>query len=154
MPASELKFTGAVTSYLRAAGWSETRWTDVTESMQYLVERGYSVHSFAEEALVNLSGLEFDLPDGGISWLAFDTRGAIRFITLKDKARVERLVGESISPIGHGGGFVLFLAPSGRAFLLQDEWFCLIRFRSLNDLLHFVFTADQSTCEEIPLGDE
>lgn len=148
-----LQFEQGVAQRLRDAGWSESRQVDVADATRYLSEHGFRVHPFAVAAFGNLGGLEFDLPEGGISWLAFDTRGAARFLTPEGVARAEEIVGETLSPIGHGGGYAVLLAPSGRAYLLHDEWLCLIGCPTLNGLLHTIFTGDRTGCEDFPLGE-
>ena len=146
-----LQFEEGVVQRLRDAGWSESRQVDVTDATQYLTKHGFRVHPLVVEAYGNLGGLEFDLPEGGISWLAFDMRGAARFLTPEGVARAEEIVGEALSPVGHGGGYALLLAPSGRAYLLQDEWLCLIGCPTLTGLLHTIFTGDRAGCEDFQL---
>ncbi|MGL6095841.1 MAG: SUKH-3 domain-containing protein, partial [Fimbriiglobus sp.] len=149
-----LQFEEGVAQRLRDAGWNESRQVDVAETTQFLFKHGYQVHPLAAAALRNLGGLEFNLPEGGISWLTFNTAGEAGFVTREGVAMTQGIVGEGLTPIAHGGGYVILLTPSGRAYLLQDDWFCLIGCSTLNGLLHTIFTGDQTGCEDYPLGEK
>ncbi len=137
---------------LQEVGWSEGRRVDTSEFISFLRKLRLPVNPLARQAMENLAGLRLDLPEGGTSWLSFDPREAV--FTTEYVSRVENIVNANdLTPIGAGGGYVVLVSAEGQAFLLQDEWLCLIGFDTIGDLLYFAFTGNQTVCHEFALDE-
>jgi hypothetical protein len=146
------RFSEFVAGRLRNAGWSEFRHVESRQVIEYFTKKGFAVHPLAQQVLNNLGGVRFDLPNGGIGSLTFGAPEAVRFLTTQGIARIQELVGEPLSPVGHGGGYSLLLSPTGAAYLLHDEWFCLIKSETLDEMLFCVFTGDRENCKDIDIS--
>lgn len=136
-----------VTRKLRECGWSEDRYVNTAQQVDFLSKLHININPLARAAMRNLCGLQIELPNGGISRLIFDPVAAV--FSRDYVNRVERIVDcTGLTPIGAGGGYVILLAPHGQAFLLQDEWLCLIGFETLGDLIYFAITGNQTVCHD------
>lgn len=144
-----LKQHPLVVRQLVGAGWSEDRSVNIGEQVAFLQKFGFSINGLARQAMRNLGGLSFELPNGGIARVMFDPREGV--FAPDYVARVEEEVGVSgLTLIGAGGGYLILLAANGQAFLLQDEWLALIGFETLGDLLYFAISGNQTVCHDYP----
>lgn len=145
-----LKQHPLVVRRLLEAGWSENRSVNISEQVAFLQKFGFPINALARQAMRNLGGLCFQLPEeGGICRVVFDPREGI--LAPDYLARVEEVVGtKDLTLIGAGGGYLILLAPDGQAFLLQDEWLALIGFETLGDLLYFAISGNQTVCHDYP----
>jgi hypothetical protein len=142
-----MHFDSDIQSVLTSQGWTTSRSVDCSEALKFLAKFDFIVVPAAETALRNLFGLQFELSAGSISRLVFDPRQAV--FSPDYVSRVAEFAGEPVTLIGAGGGYLVMMTQTNRAFLLQDEWFCLLGFESLSHLLRFAFFDDRSVAEEL-----
>jgi hypothetical protein len=123
---------------LRTVGWHEGRRVETAAIRSFLRGRGFEVSSLADCFLSNFHGLRLRPLDGPLSFLAFDVYEEVGWIEEEDKPFLAALDPEPLCPIGHGGGVLLFLTPSGKMILLNDQWFTYRRIPKLFEAMDYI----------------
>lgn len=139
---------------LRTSGWTEHRQIDTCDLKRFLESRGVTVSAAAEDFLREFHGLRLIPPDGGLSFVHFDVHEQLGFMEKGELQAFETLVKESLCPIGVGGRFLLFIAPSSKVFFLHDEWLLYLHVQSAAYALEVICWRDAKNYETIWLSDD
>jgi hypothetical protein len=108
---------------LRTAGWNEGRTVDVEPVKSLLERRGFALSPVAAEFLGRFHGFKTRSTNrGGLSFIDFDVPYAVGGIEDEDKPFIDALAEAPLTPVGHGGGALLFLTADGEMVVLNDQW--------------------------------
>jgi hypothetical protein len=151
MKAGIFEISESLGERLTAGGWRVDRDMEVAGYIEAWTNRGVAVNDHAKRILASFGGLEFRMPNGGITAIAFDPKLALRTLLPIDLEYLMRIIQEPVCPIGRGGGYYLLVTPSGKILLLQEDWFCLFFADSLGGMLDLLFDKKQDRCTEVQL---
>lgn len=119
---------------LESFGWSRDRSVDVSDVEAFIQNRGFVVTTLGREFLRSFHGLKFVLPPRqGLSFVNFDVPEELGWLTNEDLPYLDRLAGDRLCPIGHGGGNLLFLSQRDEMLLLSDQWLGFSKLSNLYD---------------------
>lgn len=139
---------------LRSHGWRDGRQVDISAIEAFLQSKKIEVSRVAADFLREFSGLHLQLPNGGLSAVNFDVHEEMTFLEEGELARLQSLVGQPLCPVGLGGRFLLFMAPSGEMVFLHDEWLLYLRARNVHDAFEVIRTLEFKGHETIMLSDD
>jgi hypothetical protein len=151
MPKFQLSET--VLPILRAHGWHEERQVDVGEIVAFLKNNGIDPSPTATAFLQAFNGLRLQLPNGGLSAVAFDVFEEMQFLEVGELVELESLVNQSLCPVGLGGRFLLFIASSGEVVFLHDEWLMYLRAKNFTDAFEVICVPEFKDYETVMLAD-
>ena len=148
------RFTPAVLSVLREAGWSEGRRADTAASSEaFLREWGFAIQRVVADVIREFDGLKC-LAEDTQSWLDFDVRGALRWNLPWQTPAFGSVIGQPLCPVAHGNGCILLLTASGEVVWLKDDWLGYVREESLPFALDTHFRADYGQTKWVDLDEE
>jgi hypothetical protein len=108
---------------LRTAGWNEQYVGGIEDVDSYLEIGGFNMTPVAREFIGEFHGIKLRVQNlGGLSFVHFDVFEEMGWIEEADRPFLDALVRAPLFPIGHGGGTLLFLTPTGEMILLNDQW--------------------------------
>jgi len=130
---------------LVAAGWDPDRVVDTIAVEKGIEEYGYHVNAHAKEFLRVFHGLTLMTVNG--PW-TFDACEALACLERSDAPYIDRIIEESLCPVGYGGRMLLFASGNGRALLLHDEWVGFVLLPRIDIALNAVvrFDSHGDTC--------
>lgn len=137
--------------WLSNHGWNPDNSVDAGNQLAELSTNGFVANDIARQVLETFGGFTFDLPQGGIGRMSFSVTEARHTFKPEYTPLLGELIGEeNPCPVGGGGGYILFMCPSGRLALLQEQWFYLLLADSLGDMFEAIIFNDRSRCHEVP----
>lgn len=139
---------------LNARGWRDGTRANTERIEADLRAKGIEVSPIANCFLQKFNGLFLQLPDGGLTAMHFNAREALTFLESGDIAWLSTMVGQSLCPVGLGGRFLLFIAPSGEAIFLQDERLLYLRVRNVHDAFEVIRTREFKDFETVWIPEE
>jgi hypothetical protein len=149
-----LQLSETVLAILRSHGWQEGRQVDISAILALLKSKGIDPSPIAVEFLKEFHGLHLQLPHGGISAMNFDVYEVMTFLEEGELTWLESLVGQPLCPVGVGGRFLLFIAPSGEAIFLHDEWLLYLRAKDIHDAFEVICSPEFKDYETVMLTED
>jgi hypothetical protein len=116
--------------------------------------KGINPSPIAVDFLKEFHGLHLQLPHGGLSALNFDVYEEMTLLQEGELAWLESLVGQPLCPVGLGGRFLLFVAPSGEVIFLHDEWLLYLHAKDVRDAFAVICSPEFKEYETVLLTDD
>lgn len=135
-------FSSRAQTILLSSGWNQERRIGIEEVIVALSSAGIPLNDAAANFLRSFHGLRLDTPLGTLSFAVFNVFEELQYLEKEEREKLEQLLGKTLTPVGHGGGYLLFITPNHEFVFLHDQWFVVLVAKQIVDGIELICSRD------------